>query len=100
MSTVVLSICSAYAQIYSVQTVAGGGLPENTPCAAADLGFVTGLAADPAGNVFIPLSAYNIVVRCDAAAGLLTRVAGTRAMGFSDGQNVPATGVARRPSAH
>jgi uncharacterized protein (TIGR03437 family) len=93
LSIAVLSICAAHAQIYSIQTVAGGGLPENTPCTAADLGLVGGLAADAAGNVYIPVPAYNIVVRCDAATGVLTRVAGTGALGFSDGQNVPATGV-------
>ena len=93
LSIAVLSFCAVHAQPYSIQTVAGGGLPENTPCTAADLGPVGGLAADAAGNVYIPIPAYNIVVRCDAATGVLTRVAGTGALGFSDGQNLAATGV-------
>ena len=90
----VLSICATRAQVYSIQTLAGGGLPENTPCNAASLGgIVEGIAADAAGNLFIPLYQLNVVVRCDVVTGMLTRVAGTGAAGFSDGENVPATGV-------
>ena len=94
LSIALLTICAAHAQIYNLQTIAGGGLPENTPCTAADLGgLVEGLAVDGAGNLFIPVSQYNAVVRCDATTGTLTRVAGTGIPGFSNGQNVPATSV-------
>jgi trimeric autotransporter adhesin len=89
-----LTICAAHAQIYNLQTIAGGGFPENTPCTAADLGALAeGLAADGAGNLFIPVPLYNVVVRCDVSTGTLTRVAGTGVPGFSNGQNVPATSV-------
>ncbi len=94
LSIALLTICAAHAQIYNLKTIAGGGFPENTPCTAADLGaLVEGLAVDGAGNLWIPVPQYNVVVRCDAATGTLTRVAGTGVPGFSNGQNVPATSV-------
>ena len=95
----VLTICTAHAQIYTVQTIAGGGLAENTPCSAADLGgLVLGLATDTAGNLFIPVSQYNIVVRCDGATGMPTRVAGTGVAGFS-GDDLPAADAEISPVA-
>ena len=94
LSAVVFSICATHGQIYTIHTAAGGGLPENTTCTAADLHeTVVGLAADAAGNLYIPVYQDNIVVRCDASTGVLTRVAGTGAAGFSNGENVPATSV-------
>src|SRR5262245_35703128 len=81
---------AAVAQNYTIQTFAGGVLPENMPAASASLGNVSGVALDPAGDVFIALSDYNIVVRMDRNTGILTRVAGNGVKGFG-GDNGPAT---------
>src|SRR5207302_495543 len=70
-------------------TFAGGGLPQNIPATSASLGFVTGVAVDSTGKVYLALQAYSAVVRVDAG-GILTRVAGTGTPGYS-GDNGPAT---------
>jgi len=81
---------AAVAQNYTIQTFAGGVLPENMPALSASLGGVSGVAIDRGGNVLIALSDYNIVVRLDQASGNLTRVAGNGVKGFA-GDNGPAT---------
>jgi len=69
------------AQQYVVSTVAGGGAPTLTTVASqAQVGLVTGIAADAAGNVYF--SAENCVFRIDSA-GVLTRVAGNGRPGYS-----------------
>jgi hypothetical protein len=80
----------AFGQTYTVTTLAGGGLPENSPGTSAGLGVVSATAVDAGGNVFMALPNYNIVVRLDAATGILIRVAGTGTPGYS-GDNGPAT---------
>src|SRR5438445_243479 len=79
--TLVIS-CSAIAQTYSMKTFAGGALPANGAAAAASLGGVYGIAADGAGNVYLALGDYDLVMRIDAN-GALSRVAGTGNKGFS-----------------
>src|SRR5581483_3797269 len=81
---------TAVAQNYTIQTFAGGALPENMPGVSASLGAVSGVAIDGAGNVLIGLSDYNMVVRLDKASGKLTRVAGNGVKGYA-GDNGPAT---------
>lgn len=75
--------------IYSVKTFAGGGFPQNIQGTSAVLGEVKGLALDAAGNIFIPLFDYSVVLRL-APNGQLTLVAGNGVPGFS-GDGGPAT---------
>jgi hypothetical protein len=82
--------CCAFGQSYTVTTLAGGGLPENFPGTSAGLGIVSATAVDAGGNVFLALPNYHIVVRLDAATGILTRVAGNGTPGYS-GDSGPAT---------
>src|SRR5690348_18306763 len=81
---------AAVAQNYTIQTFAGGILPEKIPAVSASLGEVSGLAIDAGGNILMALSDYNIVVRMEPNSGILTRVAGNGVKGFS-GDNGPAT---------
>jgi uncharacterized protein (TIGR03437 family) len=83
--------CSVFGQNYTISTIAGGGkLPVNIPGATASIGGPSGLAVDAKGNVFISLAGSHIVVRLDAATGILTLVAGNGVAGFS-GDGGPAT---------
>ena len=75
-------------QNYTIQTFAGGGVPQNIQAALANLGLVTGIAVDPAGNVYVALQTYSVIVRMDVT-GALTLVAGTGTPGMS-GDNGPA----------
>ena len=74
---------TAPAQTYSMKTFAGGALPENVAAASACVGGIYGIAADRAGNVFLSLGDYDLVLRVDAATGTLIRVAGNGSRGFS-----------------
>ena len=92
LSAVLLALgvaCPAFSQTYTISTFAGGGLPVNGPAASASIGYVSGLAVDSAGNVFMA-SGLNSVLRLDVMTGLLTVVAGNGMQGFS-GDNGPAT---------
>jgi uncharacterized protein (TIGR03437 family) len=73
----------AIAQTYSMKTFAGGALPENVAATSASVGGIYGIAADRAGNVFLSLGDYDLVLRVDAATGTLIRVAGNGTRGFS-----------------
>src|SRR5260221_108402 len=77
-------------QTYTISTLAGGGLPVNIPGATALLGQAPGVAVDANGNVFIASSSLHIVLRLDAATGVLSLVAGNGNAGFS-GDNGPAS---------
>jgi sugar lactone lactonase YvrE len=79
---------AGFGQNFNILTLAGGGAPQNIPAASASLGFVTGVAADGAGNVYMSLQSYSVVVRMDTQ-GLLTLVAGNGTAGYS-GDNGPA----------
>jgi sugar lactone lactonase YvrE len=63
------------AQTYTIQTIAGGGLPVNMPGLEASLGPISGVAVDGAGNVYMSLARSLMVVKLDTA-GFLTEVAG------------------------
>jgi len=80
---------SALGQIYTIDTLAGG-LPVDVPATSAGLGPVVAVAVDPAGNPYMLLERFSIVVRLDIATGVLTLVAGNGTRGFS-GDNGPAT---------
>ncbi len=89
--TSVLS-CSVFGQTYTIETVAGGGLPLNITGPSSSLGRIEGVATDRNGNVFMTVPDYAVVVRWDAATGLLTLVAGNgNGPGVSSGDNGPAT---------
>src|SRR5579863_7211705 len=80
---------AAFSQNYTIQTFAGGGIPHGVVGASASLGSVSGVAIDPAGDVYISLLAYSSVVRMDATTHLITVVAGTGTPGYG-GDNGPA----------
>ena len=79
-------ICRA--QLYTVSTFAGGA-PPSTPVAAvnASIGQPSGVAVDPAGNLYI--MSGNCVFKVDAS-GQMTRFAGTSRGGYL-GDGGPAT---------
>ncbi len=90
--TVILALMysgAAFSQNYTIQTFAGGGVPQGVPAPSASLGSVTGIATDAAGDVYIALQSYSAVLRMDATTRLLTLVAGTGTPGYS-GDNGPA----------
>jgi uncharacterized protein (TIGR03437 family) len=87
---ILAAACSASGQTYTIRTFAGGGLPVNVAGLSASLGLVEGVAVDSHGNVFIAATNYNVVLRLDAASGMLTLFAGNGTAGFS-GDGGPAT---------
>jgi uncharacterized protein (TIGR03437 family) len=78
---------SGCGQDYTIQTIAGGGW--DIPGVSANLGSLQGVAVDRAGNLFMALSAYSVVVRMDTT-GQLSLVAGNGTLG-SGGDGGPAT---------
>lgn len=70
-------------QSYTISTFAGGGLPVNIAATSATLTGPQSVAVDKSGNVFFADSAAHIVLRMDAASGILTLVAGNGSPGFS-----------------
>ena len=91
--------CSAFGQTYTIQTLAGGGLPENIAGTSAGLGRVTWVAVDAAGNVFFTLPDYYVVLRLDAVTGMLTRVAGNGTPGSSGDNGLAASAQLLSPGA-
>jgi uncharacterized protein (TIGR03437 family) len=78
------------AQDYTMATFAGGGLPDGLAGTSAQLGPITGIVIDKAGNVCLSVNdPYNIVLRQDSS-GTLTRIAGNGTRGFG-GDGGPAT---------
>ena len=78
---------SGFGQDYTIQTIAGRGW--DIPGVSANLSSLQGVAIDRAGNVFMALSAYSVVVRMDPG-GQLSLVAGNGTQG-SGGDKGPAT---------
>ena len=74
---------AAFAQTYAASTFAGVFVPENLAGVSVALNQINGIAVDPAGNVFLSLPYYAVVMRLDAATGVLTRLAGNATNGFS-----------------
>ncbi len=77
------------AQVYTIRSVAGGGLPVNIPATSAALGATGGVALDSNGNVYFSAPGLNLVLCVDASTRQLSVVAGTGTPGFS-GDNGPA----------
>src|SRR5438552_18724 len=77
-----------------ITTIAGNGTPsfsgDGGPATTAQIGFVPGVAVDPAGNLFITDHNAQRIRRVDAATGIITTVAGNGVQGFS-GDGGPAT---------
>src|SRR5947208_1540428 len=77
-----------------ITTIAGNGTPsfsgDGGPATTAQIGFVPGVAVDPAGNLFITDHNAQRIRRVDAATGIITTVAGNGTAGFS-GDGGPAT---------
>ncbi len=77
----------------NISTFAGSHVDGNTGdggiASAATMGSPYGVAADPAGNVFIA-DYFNSVIRKVDASGIITTIAGTGTAGFS-GDGGPAT---------
>src|SRR5579862_7204205 len=72
----------AGAEDFTIQTFAGGGLPQNIQGTSAVLHGPSGIVTDANGNVFFTVSRQNIVLRLDPN-GALTLVAGTGVQGSS-----------------
>lgn len=95
LTSILIPVIAAagFGQTYTIQTIAGGGLPNNIAGTAASLGNVTAVAVDKTGNVFFSSQSYGIVLRLDAVTGALTIVAGTGVTGYSE-DDVPAISAA------
>ena len=89
LALLVLLATSACSQTYNASTLAGVFVPENLPGPSVSLNQIGGVAVDVAGNVFLSLPQLAVVMRLDAATGILTRFAGNASNGFS-GDNGPA----------
>jgi len=84
-----------------ISTVAGGGtntVQAGMPATTANLGNITSLAVDSAGNLYLSESAYfpesALVIKVDAAAGTISIVAGSQSNGASYGDGGAATSAA------
>jgi uncharacterized protein (TIGR03437 family) len=80
---------SAFGQNYTIDTIAGGGLPINIGSGSASIGRVSGVAVDKYGDLYVALLDYNVVVRKGISTGSVTLVAGNGTPGYS-GDNGPA----------
>ena len=89
---------AALSQNYTIQTFAGGGVPQGVAAASASLGSVGGVATDSAGNIYIALQAYSVVVRMDAATHVLTLVAGTGTPGYGGDNGLAVSAQLNQPS--
>ncbi len=87
-STMLFPTVTVPGQNYTIQTFAGGGVPQNVPATSASLQSPNSIAVDSAGNQYFA-GQNNVVLRVDAATGALTLVAGNGTSGFS-GDNGPA----------
>ncbi|WP_263416406.1 Ig-like domain repeat protein [Terriglobus albidus] len=71
-------------------TIAGGGgalSPYGVRATTAKLNGTTGLATDPAGNIYLAVNGYNEILEVNAATGILSIVAGTGTAGTATGTN-------------
>ena len=89
---------AAFSQNYTIQTFAGGGIPQGVQAPFASLGSVEGVVTDAAGDVYIALKSYSAVVRMDAATHVLTLVAGTGTPGYSGDNGLATSAQLNKPS--
>ena len=73
---------SAVTQQFAIQTVAGNGQAQAPLNPSTSPGWISGIAADTSGNVFISVSDSNEVMKLDSQ-GNLTVIAGTGTAGYS-----------------
>ncbi len=70
-----------------ISTIAGTGksgeTAEGSSALSASFGQISGLAADPEGNLFISDSGQNKIFKVSSASGIVSRVAGNGKFGFS-----------------
>ena len=85
---------SGFGQDYTIQTIAGGGW--DIPGVSANLSSLQGVAIDRAGNLFMALSAYSVVVRMDTT-GQLSLVAGINPAISRYTSSIMGHGTPRRP---
>ena len=97
---IVALLCSraVFSQNYTIQTFAGGGIPQGLPANFASLGAVAGLATDSAGDVYISLASYSAVVRMDATTRVLTLIAGNGTAGYSGDNGLATTAQLNNPT--
>jgi hypothetical protein len=89
-SAILAFLCAntGFGQNLTIQTLAGGGIPQNIRATSASLGYVSGMAVY-GGNVYMALQAYSAVVKMDAL-GNLTLVAGNGTAGYNSDGIAPA----------
>ena len=80
-----------------ISTIAGGGVGDGSPAAAAWLVSPQGMALDGSGNLYVADRGNHRVRRIDAASGVMTTVAGTGDFGFA-GDGGPASNSSVWPS--
>jgi len=74
----------AYAQTYTISTVAGGGVGDGGPGTTAVISNPgAGLALDSTGNLYIADAGHNRIRKVDAVTGNISTVAGSGAYGYS-----------------
>ena len=69
---------------------ANPGCGDGGPATSATFGFISGLATDSTGNLYISDETLNRIRRVDAVTGIITNYAGTGVAGYT-GDNGPAT---------
>ena len=79
--TFFLSAC-AFGEDLTIQTFAGGGLPQNIQATSAALHGPSGIVTDANGNAYFTLTSQNIVLKLDRT-GVLALLAGNGTPGFS-----------------
>lgn len=71
---------TCFGQSYTISTFAGTGW--DRPGLSANLANLEGVAVDSAGNVFLSLTQYSVVLRLDTS-GRLSLIAGNGTLGFN-----------------
>jgi sugar lactone lactonase YvrE len=97
-STTVNPGVAAPGQNYTIQTFAGGGLPQNVPGTSASLRSPSSVAVDGAGNVFF-IDQNSVVLRLDATTGVLSVVAGNGAAGYTGDNGLATSAQLNSPTA-
>jgi hypothetical protein len=86
------------AQVYSLQTVAGGALPENAEATSVSLGSaITAVAVDALGNVYLALESRHVVLRV-SWTGVIARFAGNGYPGYAGDGGSALVARLNRPS--
>jgi sugar lactone lactonase YvrE len=82
---------------YVINTVAGGGAPQNVPATSVGIGRPAHIAVDGSGNIYIASDTQNRIYKVDAT-GTLTTVAGNSGMASASDPGIgPALNTAVYP---